>query len=86
MKKNNEPLNILAPLVIGSANDVLAGLITWEEHLEYLQSESNRLKLNFKFQEERNMHDVRPNIPKKRHDRVEVSKRREKTNYPIWDL
>ena len=32
-----EPINILANLVIGSANDVLAGFQTFEEHEKYLR-------------------------------------------------
>ena len=31
-----DPLNILAEIVFASANDVLAGLQTWEEHEAYL--------------------------------------------------
>ena len=32
-----DPLNILAEIVFSSANDVLAGLQTWEEHEAYLR-------------------------------------------------
>lgn len=32
-----EPINILAELVIDSANDVLAGYQTWEDHISYLK-------------------------------------------------
>jgi hypothetical protein len=47
---SEEPINILAELVIASANDVLAGLQTWEEHLVYLRDiqieyESRGIKL-----------------------------------------
>ena len=38
----NMPINILAELVINSANDVLTGNQTFEEHLIYLQDEKNR--------------------------------------------
>ena len=33
---DTDPLNILAEIVFASANDVLAGLQTWEEHEAYL--------------------------------------------------
>lgn len=32
-----DPLNILSEIVFASANDVLAGLQTWEEHEAYLR-------------------------------------------------
>lgn len=32
-----DPINILAEIVFASANDVLAGLQTWEEHEAYLR-------------------------------------------------
>ena len=35
--KITDPLNILADIVFASANDVLAGLQTWEEHEAYLR-------------------------------------------------
>lgn len=34
---DTDPLNILAEIVFASANDVLAGLQTWEEHEAYLR-------------------------------------------------
>lgn len=58
-----EPINQLAELVINSANDVLAGNQTFEEHLIFLQSEKDRLnqegvKLPLDLSEpERNLHE-----------------------------
>lgn len=40
-----EPINILADLVIASANDVLAGLQTWEEHNDFLKQAAAEYEL-----------------------------------------
>lgn len=37
-----EPINLLAEIVINSANDVLSGCHTFQDHLVYLQEEKNR--------------------------------------------
>jgi len=68
-----EPINILAELVINSANDVLAGLQTWEEHNQYLEQaaaeyELQGVKLPLNLTDERNTDENlppyrRPSLP-----------------------
>lgn len=60
-----EPINILAELVIDSANDVLTGYQTWEDHISYLKQmaveyELQGVKLPLDLTEERSLdnHDT----------------------------
>jgi hypothetical protein len=72
-----EPINILVKLVIDSANDVLAGLQTYDEHEEYLKElaveyQKNGIKLPLEL-DERTEHDEKDNRPQthlteKRHE------------------
>lgn len=60
-----EPINILAELVIDSANDVLAGYQTWEDHISYLKQmaaeyELQGVKLPLDLTEERNTDENLP--------------------------
>jgi hypothetical protein len=60
-----EPINILAELVINSANDVLAGYQTWEDHISYLKQmaaeyELQGVRLPLDLTEERNTDENLP--------------------------
>jgi hypothetical protein len=60
---SDEPINLLVGLVTDSANDVLAGFQTWEDHIAYLKLiqkdyESKGIKLPLDLTEERITDDV----------------------------
>lgn len=84
----DEPINILAGLVIASANDVLAGYQTWEEHIKYLRDAAKEQNLPLDLTEERNTDENlplyrRPALPQPpRTDRRAVSTQELPDNVP----